>query len=65
MKNYNQMTVADVSLSLGISRSAVYSIIHRGELGYSRYGRCIRVNANDLRAFMMKNSFPEVITNDA
>lgn len=39
---------ASVSEILGISLSAVYALLHRGELPYYRFGRSIQIASQDL-----------------
>jgi len=52
MKNVDRLTVTDVSHILDISLSAVYAILHRGEMSYFRFGRSIRIRAQDLAEYM-------------
>ena len=53
MPNENYwLSAKEVSIVLGISRSAAYAILHRGELPHYRFGRRIRVAVPDLAEYM-------------
>ena len=54
-KNIDRLTVTDVSRILGISHSAVYAILRRGEMSHYRFGRAIRIRAQELSEYMARN----------
>ena len=55
VKNIDRLTASDVSRILGISHSAVYAILRRGEMVHYRFGRSIRIRAQDLADYMARN----------
>ena len=46
------MTVAEVAKRLGVSRSTVYQLCERGELGHVRVSNAIRVPGMALAAYV-------------
>lgn len=46
------LSAKEVSIVLGISRSAVCALLRRGELPHYRFGRRIRVAVPDLAEYM-------------
>lgn len=49
------LSVRDISEVLGISRSAAYALLHRGELPHYRFGRRIRVAVPDLAEYIYRH----------
>jgi excisionase family DNA binding protein len=51
----DMLTVKDAAGSLGISPQMVYDLIDRGDLVAYRFGRVVRVDPSDLRAYRAAN----------
>lgn len=50
--------VPDVTRKLNVSRSTVYLLMDRGELGYVKFGRSRRVPREALEDFIKRNTVP-------
>ena len=46
------LSAREISEVLGVSRSAAYALLHRGELPHYRFGHRIRVAVPDLAEYM-------------
>jgi excisionase family DNA binding protein len=51
----DMLTVKDAAGSLGISPQMVYDLIDRGDLVAYRFGRVVRIDPSDLRAYRAAN----------
>lgn len=47
-RNIDRLTVKEAAAFLGISLSATYRLLHRGEIPYYRHGKSIRISLLDL-----------------
>jgi excisionase family DNA binding protein len=54
-RTQDMLTVKDAAGSLGISPQMVYDLIDRGDLVAYRFGRLVRIDPSDLRAYRAAN----------
>ena len=54
-------TVAEVADVLGLSQNSIRRMIRRGELGYSRHTRWLRISYSDLNAYLDETHRPEPV----
>jgi len=52
----NLLKAKQVSEILNVSRSQAFAMMRSGEIPTIRFGRCVRVYAEDLEAFIEENS---------
>jgi len=46
------LTVSEVAVSLRVSNMTVYRLVSAGELPAVRVGRCVRLQADDVEAYL-------------
>ena len=48
------ISISEFQQMLGISRSTVYRLIERGEIGRVRIGRAVRIPCDDVHTYMRR-----------
>lgn len=54
--NTNFLTAIEIASILKISKALAYRLIKKGEIPSVRFGRTVRIKAEDLDSFIMNNS---------
>ncbi|MFC2064282.1 helix-turn-helix domain-containing protein [Chloroflexota bacterium] len=62
--NTTLLTANDVSIFLKISKALAYRLIAEGKIPAIRFGRTVRVRADDLEAFLDNHHIGDLLSND-